>query len=71
MCRAVEQNASVYGHAGKPASFAVDVPEPPRAIPDTPNERLVTVLRKRARAIARAGVRSLHSRVCVLPMFRR
>jgi len=48
MCRATEQNASVFGHGGKPASFAIetDALQQPRAIPDTPNERLVSVLRE-------------------------
>jgi len=51
MCRAEEQNASIFGHKGK--AHAQAVPEiadehPPRyrGMPDTPNERLVTVLQE-------------------------
>ena len=56
MCRAVEQNASVYGHTGKPQGGQdvpqdVRIPDPqPMKLPDTPNERLVTVLRARKSA---------------------
>ena len=49
---AEEQNASIFGHKGKAQSAAAD-PEiadehPPRyrGMPDTPNERLVTVLQE-------------------------
>ena len=48
MCRAEEQNASVFGHTGK--REIVTMPEPVDAVPvsiaDTPNERLVDVLRE-------------------------
>ena len=57
--RASEQNASIFGHKGKDAQAAgakaVTVPilkdehsRRFRGMPDTPNERLTTVLRARA-----------------------
>jgi hypothetical protein len=58
MCRAIEQNQSVYGHQGKqptgaPVKAATQATAPVK-IADTPNERLVTVLRARSTASPRA-----------------
>ena len=51
-CRAEEQNASVYGHGKSVVLIDNDGPAKPienqpryRGMPDTPNERLTTVLR--------------------------
>ena len=47
---AEEQNASIFGHKGKTQSATTEVsipdehPKRYRGMPDTPNERLVTVL---------------------------
>jgi len=53
MNRAVEQNASIFGHKGSNKDAAMTMPDiadehPPRyrGMPDTPNERLVTVLQE-------------------------
>merc|ERR1719454_2443815 len=47
MCRAAEQNASVFGHGVTKPIMAIDLaPATPATIPDTPNERLTTVLRE-------------------------
>ena len=46
MCRASEQNFSIYGHNKQPVA-TLDPPAPPQAVPDTPMERLTTVLRAR------------------------
>ena len=49
MCRADEQLASVYGHQRKAYVQVPDtntVTDQPQKIPDTPQERLVNVLRE-------------------------
>lgn len=49
MCRADEQNASVFGHKGKPASTTIQVMSdnaPPRKVADTPTERLADLMRE-------------------------
>ena len=48
MCRADEQNASVFGHKGKPAPTVQVMPDnaPPRKIGDTPTERLAELMRE-------------------------
>ena len=48
MCRADEQNASVFGHKGKPAPTVQVMPDnaPPRKIADTPTERLAELMRE-------------------------
>ena len=50
MCRAREQNASIYGANAKAIKSLEPPPEPPAHVPDTPTERLSAVLRKRTRA---------------------
>ena len=47
MCRADEQNASIFGKNKSVVSLEV-APVAPTAVPDTPNERLATVLRARS-----------------------
>ena len=49
MCRADEQHASIFGK-NKPVVSLDITPAAPTAVPDTPNERLTTVLRERALA---------------------
>ena len=44
-CRAVEQNASIFGAGAKPVTLAQAIEAKPTAVPDTPTERLSTVLR--------------------------
>ena len=50
MCRAEEQSASVFGHDGKLAALRlaanVEAVNDKQKVPDTPNERLVDVLRE-------------------------
>ena len=51
MCRAErgeEQYASIYGKGVMPVVTMEAAEAPPTAVPDTPNERLTTVLRTRA-----------------------
>ena len=59
MGRAAEQHASIFGHAGEAEAAAADTPSKPvqnqprfSGMPDTPNERLVTVLQECAMVLS-------------------